>query len=836
VDVAGNAAVAYLGVPLVTRRGVPVGSFCVADREPRSWTPEQVGLLNDLAVSVMTEVEMRVERSAYIAGLAIERQRNAEETRRRQEEFQQIAEHVHEVFWVFDPGFSKVLFMSPAYEEVTGRSVESVYRNARSFLEPVHPEDLPRLLAAMERVAHEPLESALEFRVKHADGSLRWLAARGYPVRDESGVVHRVVGTTEDITQRKVAEEALRESEQRLQQIANASSSVFWIGTRSMSRFLYLSPAFEKIFARPREDVYANPFTLLESIHPEDRDTLGSLLRGGVQGRSVQFRVLRPDGSVRWVSTHANPVRDPTGEVVRIAGVAEDITGRRRAEHALRQSERWVRALFEHAVDGLSVHDFDGRVLDVNERLCAILGYTREEMLALTYGELEEHDGNTPFEGRWEALEPGVTVANEGLFRRKDGGTVPVEVRLTRVEQGRRAVVLATTRDVGERRALEDQLRQAQKMEALGRLAGGVAHDFNNQLTAILGFAKLLELEIPPGDGMQAYVNEIEKAAERSAQLIHQLLAFSRRQVLQPRLLDPNEVVSGVDLLLRRLVSRDVELVTIPGSSVGRVMADPSQLEQALVNLVLNARDALRGGGRVTVQTFERQLDEPLVRRPESVPPGSYVVLAVSDDGCGMDEATLERIFEPFFTTKDVGRGTGLGLAMVHGFVRQSGGRIVVHSKPGAGSTFKIYLPRVEEPARAPASIPLEATRSGSGTVLLVEDESAVRSLARAVLSRAGYQVLEAENGRDALRVWKEHRDRIQLVLTDVSMPLMGGRELARQIHVQAAGFPVLYMSGYTDEIGPEDDAEGFPLLPKPFTPQALLAHVATVLGEEKKA
>jgi signal transduction histidine kinase len=379
----------------------------------------------------------------------------------------------------------------------------------------------------------------------------------------------------------------------------------------------------------------------------------------------------------------------------------------------------------------------------------------------------------------------------------------------------------------------QDQLRQAQKMEAVGRLAGGVAHDFNNLLTAITGYSDLLMSDLAEGDPRRADLEQIKHAADRAAGLTRQLLAFSRRQVLQPRVLDLNVVITDVEKMLRRVIGEDIDLVTIPGSALGRVKADPGQLDQVILNLAVNARDAMPEGGKLTIETANVELDGAYALRHIAVRPGPYVMLAVSDTGCGMDAEILARLFEPFFTTKEVGKGTGLGLATVYGIVTQSGGSISVYSEPGRGTTFKMYLPRVKEAVetRVVVASPDTPVR-GSETILVVEDEEAVRSLARLVLERKGYTVLEARHGTEALRVSERHEGPIALVLTDLVMPGLGGRELAGRLATVRPDTKVLYMSGYTDNAivhqGVLDAGAAF--LSKPFTPDALARKVREVL------
>ena len=389
-------------------------------------------------------------------------------------------------------------------------------------------------------------------------------------------------------------------------------------------------------------------------------------------------------------------------------------------------------------------------------------------------------------------------------------------------------------RDVTERRRLEEQYRQAQKMEAVGRLAAGVAHDFNNLLMAITGYSELLLARLGERDPLRRYVEEVKKAGDRAASLTRQLLTFSRQQVLELRVLDLNSVVANVDKMLRRVIGEDIELVAILGADLAPVKADPGQLEQVILNLAVNSRDAMPQGGKLTIETSSVELAEASSHRHGELSPGKYVVLAVSDSGCGMDSETQAHIFEPFFTTKEQGKGTGLGLAMVYGIVKQSGGSVWVYSEVGQGTTFKVYLPQVNEKVTAQVPRPPQPVLTrGWETILLVEDEEPVRSLVRSVLEASGYAVLEARHGEDALVVSEQHKGPIQLLVTDVVMPEMSGPELAEHLAPFHREMKVLYMSGYTEGSIQHHGRLGLgtAYLPKPFTPETLVRKVREVLN-----
>jgi signal transduction histidine kinase/ActR/RegA family two-component response regulator len=417
--------------------------------------------------------------------------------------------------------------------------------------------------------------------------------------------------------------------------------------------------------------------------------------------------------------------------------------------------------------------------------------------------------------------------------RRKDGTLLDAEVSVTRFSLGGRSVGMVMARDVTERRALEAQLRQAQKMEAVGRLAGGIAHDFNNALSVILTYATLMLQDVPEAAPFRGDILEIQHAGQRAARLTQQLLAFSRQQVLQPRVLDLQETLSGMRDMLQRLLGEDVELSLRTSNAVGRVNVDPGQVEQIIMNLAVNARDAMPDGGKLTIETSNFEIDAEYAAARLGATPGPYVLVAVSDTGTGMDADTQARIFEPFFTTKELGKGTGLGLSTVLGIVQQSGGAVSVYSEVGVGTTFKVYLPRTDRAAeQAPSQLPPRAERGGGETILLVEDEEQVREVAGTILRRRGYEVLQAPDGAQALAVAEQHGGAIDLLITDVVMPHLNGRQLAERLAERRPGMPVLFMSGYTDDAivhhGVLD--AGVEFLQKPITPDALLRRVREVL------
>jgi len=505
------------------------------------------------------------------------------------------------------------------------------------------------------------------------------------------------------------------------------------------------------------------------------------------------------------------------------------------AEAALRASEERFRALVENSSDALLLIDAEGRVTYLTPSSERHLGWKREQMVNRSIFDFVHPDDRDLVGNRMaEALEhPLRPITQEVRFQHADGDWRIMEgVGVNRLGDPSVGAIVVNVRDVTDRRKLEDQLRQSQKMEAVGQLAGGVAHDFNNLLTAILGYCSLMLDEVPQEDPLRQDLMEIQAAGERAAALTRQLLAFSRRQMLQPQVVDINTLIRQLEKLLRRLISEDVELVTALAADLQPVRVDPASIEQILVNLAVNARDAMPVGGRLTIETQNVEIDEAYTLTHVSMQSGPYVMLAVGDSGRGMDATTRARVFEPFFTTKEQGKGSGLGLATVYGIVKQSGGFIWVYSEVGHGTVFKVYLP----PARTrtvprPSDVRPRETAHGWETVLLVEDEDAVRALAREVLRRHGYIVLEARHGVDALRIAERHTDTIHLMVTDVVMPHMSGRELAERLSTVRPHMKVLFMSGYTDHaLMYRELAPGSSFLQKPFTPEVFARKVRHVL------
>ena len=640
------------------------------------------------------------------------------------------------------------------------------------------------------------------------------------------------------------AESALAASERRFRSLVQNSSDLVTIVAPD-GTILYASDSAERIVGyTPRSMVGTS---LLEYLDQSDIGRVQGLLQNGNGKPSVagpvEFTLRRADGSPVWLeAVGTNLLNDAT-----IRGIVlntRDVSERKRADRALRESEERYRDLFDNASDLVCMVTPEGSLLYVNQAWQEGMGYGDEEIATMKLLDIVHPDSKERYSQVLGQVLKGERLDHvELIFVPKAGTPITVEGNLScTFKDGQPSVVRGIYRDITERKRVEEQLRRAERMQAAGKLAGGVAHEVNNMMTGVIGFSEFLLRSLDEDDPRRADVEEVIKAGSRAADVTRQLLAFTRQQFLRPQVVQINTVITEMDKMLRRSLGEDKLLELRLAPTAGPIRADRGQLEQVLINLVLNARDAMTGHGRVTIETSNATWDASYAQRHEGVeiPLGRYVMLAVSDTGCGMERDILARIFEPFFTTKPVGQGTGLGLSTVYGIIKQSGGFVWVYSEPGEGSVFKIYLPEASAPKESePPSgeSVVAAPAGGSETILVIEDEEIVRNLACRGLRDHGYTVVEARNGNEALRYIREHPGTVELAISDVVMPEMGGRELAQSLALTEPDLPILFMSGYTGEDVVQRGLldPGAPFQQKPFTPATLATKVRAMLDQHPR-
>lgn len=752
--------------------------------------------------------------------------------------YERLMASIDGIFWEGDAQTLQFTYVSEQAERLLGYSLAE-WTTPDFWVNHIHPDDREWTVALCQHAASENRDQSFEYRMIAADGRIVWLRDVVHVIVEESKAA-KVCGIMLDITERKQAEAALRESEERYRILYEANPTIYFTldltgAVLSVNRF-----GAEQLGYTVAELTGAS---ILRLIPTEDIAVALQCINhcithpGEIIHRNL--RIVRKNGSLLWAEETACAIRDVKGNLVLLI-VCEDISERKEAEQALSDSHTLLQAIVESTTDEIFVKDRQGRYLMINRAGAAVLGKTVAEVigrddLALLPAEdahaIMDRDRLLMATGESQTFEETMvmpsgtrtTLTTQSIYRDKRGGV-----------QG----IIGIARNITELKHLEEQFRQAQKMEAVGRLASGVAHDFNNLLTVINGYSQLMLKRLAADDPDRPRVAEIQKAGERAANLTRQLLAFSRKQMLQPQLVNLNTLLGELLKLLQRLIGEDVEVSLVSAPDLNLTKVDPVQFEQAIINLAVNARDAMPHGGQLTITTANAELDREAAAHYPEVHAGPYVSVTISDTGIGMTEAVKAQIFEPFFTTKEIGKGTGLGLAMVYGFVKQSGGHIEIFSEEGRGAIFRIYLPRTEEPnIRVSPALDLPDLPKGRETILLVEDEESVRTLVRLVLEAGGYVVLDAEHGQQAIALAAAHSGPIHLLITDLVMPQMNGRQVAEQLTALHPAIQTIFMSGYTEEATARHRVSelNIAFLQKPFDPRRLAHKVRELLDGQGK-
>jgi PAS domain S-box-containing protein len=655
--------------------------------------------------------------------------------------------------------------------------------------------------------------------------------------------VRGVVANQRDITERKKAETRLLVTEEKYRSLVEDVPAVVYLAEFGPEgRWLYISPHIQTLTGISAEQWMSASSPWSDHLHPDDRERVlaeEANVMAGSEGDSMvfEYRFLRSDGRIVWIRDESRRVATENGTGPLMRGVMIDVTERKAAAEALRENEARFRSIFEAAPVGIGLVDLEGHTVQTNRVVQEMLGYSEEELAAVTFDSFTHPDDVAQNRELFDEMAGGERdfFQMEKRFIHKGGSIVwaNLTVSLIRDSEGRPAYALGMIENITRRKTLEDQLRQAMKMEAIGRLAGGVAHDFNNLLAVIINCASFMAESLPPDHEFAEDLKDIREAGERGGNLVRQLLAFSRKEIVNPQVMDLNEIVLGVQSLLNRTLGEDVELTVNVSEDPCLTKVDTGQIEQVLVNLAVNARDAMLDGGAITMTTENIIVGEDFARLYPGMVPESYVRVTVSDSGIGMSDEVLKHIFEPFFTTKARGEGTGLGLATAYGAVKQAGGYISAYSEEGKGSIFSVYLPRTVEAATSvrPRSSDGRPQR-GSETIMLIEDDDSLRRLVRRMLERNGFSVLEAGTHEAAEQMFLENVDQIAAVVTDVIMPGGSGKELVDRLGAIGDPRPVLYMSGYPEDVIAHHGVldEGVPFIGKPFTEQALVDRVRMVL------
>jgi two-component system cell cycle sensor histidine kinase/response regulator CckA len=769
-----------------------------------------------------------------------ERKRLEKQLRDTQVRYQALVEHLPVITYIAEFGIEgKWVYVSPQIEKMLGYSTSEWIDTVGIWTARLDPRDRDRVLKeeALSHKSGNPFQC--EYRMRASDGRVVWVHDEAVVITDEKGNPLFLQGIISDICNRKEMEETLRQNEKWFETLSHLSP-VGIFRTDSEGNCLYVNERWSEIAGLSSEEASGRGWR--EGIHSEDRDRVFKEWTEAIMKRKPfegEYRFRRPDGVSTWVIGQSVSVLGDTGEIIGYVGTITDISDRKKREETLRESELRLRT-FVGSVDEIVFElDEQGTFLNIwttNESLLVrpkneLLGHKADEFFSperskenqdrlhrvLKTGQPEtiEYSLEVPAGKRWFLARISPVPASDGSFK----------------------TVCISTRDITDLKYLQEQLLQSQKIETVGRLAGGIAHDFNNLLMAISGYCELIGMKYQLEPSLVQHIKEIEKAAEHGASLTRQLLAFSRKQVLASKALNLNELIQKIEHMISRLIGERIHLKIHLEPELATIMGDSGQIEQVIMNLAVNARDAMPEGGRLKIETANIEFTADSIKQHPGLNPGRYALLSISDSGTGMDDLIKSQIFEPFFTTKGVGKGTGLGLATVYGIIRQSGGDIKVISQPVIGTSFMFFLPSVMGATRDAAveeEIPLKSY-SGSECILLVDDNHNLRKAIASTLDMHGYSVVQASDGVEALKISRDHAGDIQILVTDIVMPTIGGKELATKMKLERPDIKILYMSGYSDESGfsDGDSAGDHHYLQKPASILSVLQKIRTLLDKK---
>jgi two-component system cell cycle sensor histidine kinase/response regulator CckA len=771
-----------------------------------------------------------------------ERKREEEALSKSEERYFLAVDGANDGIWERDLKTNEVYF-SPRWKSMLGYEDQELPNNISEWKKRIHPDDLKRVIYAGKAYLDGYLPNyEIEYRLRHRDGSYRWILTRGSCLRDSYGIPYRIAGSHTDITSRKIAEDTRRQNEALFRAVLETLPVGIWIlekdGTIALS-----NEAARKIWGGAhyvgidRFDMYKGWWH--DTGQPISREEWGGAraIRKGETSLGEIIDIQSFDGNRKTIVHSAVPLRNDEGEISAAVIVNEDITELKCTEKSLKESEKKFRTLFEESKDVIFISDLRKRIIDINRAGIELFGYTNKELLSLDPERLYCNPEDR--KRLWQKLEVNGYVKDfEANINRKNGEklTAHLSVSTIKDDSGQISGYQGIIHDVTERRKLERQLVQAQKMESIGVLAGGVAHDFNNLLTAISGYGQILREGISPGDSLLIEsAGQILKAAERAAELTRSLLAFSRRQVMNPKPLLLETLIDNTGELIRRIIGEDIEFKTSIYDKNLLIRGDTGQIEQVLMNLATNARDAMPNGGRLSITIRRAVISEGDERQFDLPASGEYALISVTDTGVGIDDKSMGRLFEPFYTTKEIGKGTGLGLSIVHGIIKQHNGSVLVSSEKGDGTTFRIYLPLTECHVVEDLPVISKPITGGTETLLVAEDEEVVKAYLKRILEKAGYKVITSTDGEDAVMKFRKHKDEISLVLADVVMPKKNGREIVDEIVKLRPGIKVVFISGYPADIVQNRGIleKGADIISKPFLKDDLLHKLREVLDNQ---